>query len=272
MSRFDVRRDMESHLCFNLIYLSFCKFSLSDQVPDYSSICRWRNRFLEFNVFEKAFDEVNNQLSDLGLELNNAIIVDAGITKSQARPRKKETIDIEPTGDMNVNEQPQITLTSEESKDPDARWIKKGKRSTYGYKIHASVNKEGLFNALITTPANIYDGNMLADIVNKVKPKDRTELYADKGYDSKSNRDFLAEMNIVDNIMRKKNINQISEEVRVSRNKSISKIRYVVERSFGGLKSKTNLGRSKYLGLRKTHNFNILGALVYNLVRSTNLL
>jgi IS5 family transposase len=50
-------------------------------------------------------------------------------------------------------------------------------------------------------------------------------------------------------------------------NKAISQLRYVVERTFGGLKLKFRIGRSRYLGTEKTHNFNLLSSLEYNMVR-----
>ena len=50
----------------------------------------------------------------------------------------------------------------EESKDPDARWLKKGKKSIYGYKGHTVVDKaHGLMQAIEVTPANVFDGHML---------------------------------------------------------------------------------------------------------------
>ena len=265
-------REMEIQLLANFIVLKFCKFSMQDQIPDYTTICRWRKHFMEFEVFQEAFDEIINQLANLGIGIKNSIIIDATITESYSRPKKIETIDIEPTGDEPLQEQPQVTLTIEESKDPDARWIKKGKKCVYGYKAHTSTNKDGLINGMVTTPANVYDGNMLQTIVDKVSPKHKIGLYADKGYDSKSNRDFLNSKNIEDYIMRKKNLKQFAEEERVSRNKNISSERYVVERTFGSLKSTLGFGKSKYVGLRKTHNYNILGAMLFNLIRTISIL
>jgi IS5 family transposase len=40
------------------------------------------------------------------------------------------------------------------SVDPGARWIKKGSKSTLGYKAFARTDEEGLIDKVHTTPAN----------------------------------------------------------------------------------------------------------------------
>jgi IS5 family transposase len=53
-------------------------------------------------------------------------------------------------------------------------------------------------------------------------------------------------------------------------NRGISKVRYVVERTFGCIKQNLGGSRSRYIGLVKTHNFNLIRAIVHNLIKSTN--
>jgi len=53
-------------------------------------------------------------------------------------------------------------LIIEESKDKDAKWLKKGKQCVFGYKGHTLVDKDnGLIQAIEVTPANVYDEKML---------------------------------------------------------------------------------------------------------------
>ena len=42
--------------------MQFCGFSIDSDLPDHSTIARWRDRFIENNVYEIAFAEVNDQL------------------------------------------------------------------------------------------------------------------------------------------------------------------------------------------------------------------
>ena len=96
-------------------------------------------------------------------------------------------------------------LTVEESRDPDARWLKKGKKSIYGYKGHTVVdNAHGLVQALEVTPANVFDGHMLMPLVDSLNLPEEIEVLADKGYCSQENEDALQEKNLVSKIMQKK--------------------------------------------------------------------
>jgi IS5 family transposase len=273
-------RDIEEHLNFNTLYLWFCGFSIESELPDHSTIARWRERFIECEVFDNAFYEINNQLDAKGLDIKNAMIVDASLVTAKSRPRKTTIITVEPTGDeiseddgVNtdaVENQSPVQIHIEESKDGDARWLKKGKRSYYGYKKHISTNKEGFINGVITTPANFSDTSQLPDLIDLVNPAQNTDVSCDKGYCSKKNRDILHEKSLNDRIMRKKKKNQDRDNIDTQFNKAISKVRYVVERAFGCLKQNLGCARSWYIGRVKTHNFIILRAMAHNLIRAVN--
>jgi IS5 family transposase len=279
-------RDIEDYIRFHIIFMRFCGLSFDSPIPDHTTICRWRERFRQFKINEQVFAEINKQLEAKGLELRNATIIDATLIESQSRPRKQVIIDVEPVGDDELHEATnsfsgieqiqdthyKITVNKEESKDKDARWIKKGKKSVYGYKGHLAVNKKGLITGVITTSANVYDGHMLGAVISKANPAEKSELYGDKGYDWETNREIIKTKNLVDKIMRKKKRNAPSNEADIIRNKLISKVRYVVERTIGGLKNKFRIGRSRYIGQEKTHEFNLLSAIGYNMIRSVNLL
>ncbi len=59
------------------------------------------------------------------------------------------------------------------------------------------------------------------------------KVYADKGYAGKPNREFLALNNIEDGIMRKNSTTAKLTDYERNRNKSLSKVRYIVEQYFG---------------------------------------
>jgi len=261
--------------------MQFCGFSIDSDLPDHSTIARWRDRFIENDIFEKAFNEVNYQLEKKGLELKNASIVDASLVISKSRPRKKVIVEVEATGDdaiedssdsepIQKTDSTKMIIYEEESFDPEARWLKKGKKSYYGYKEHVSVNKEGFINGLITTPANVSDTTMLPKIIEKVNPNEGTKVYGDKAYPSKKNNALLESKKLQNFLMVKHKSKQNKDESISKSNKAISKVRYVVERTFGCIKQNLRGGRSWYIGLEKTHNFNLIRAIIHNLIRATN--
>jgi len=62
-------RGIEEQLQYNLLFIKFCKFSISSPVPDHSTICRWRGYFSEFDVYERLFFSINAQLEKMGLQI-----------------------------------------------------------------------------------------------------------------------------------------------------------------------------------------------------------
>ncbi len=267
---------MEDQLICNMMFLWFSHLSMDNPVPDHSTISRWRSRFSEKGIYQKLLREINRQLKKHGIKISEGVITDATLVESKARPRKKEIIETEPVGDEEIPSQAtfQATeLTVEESKDPDARWLKKGKKSTYGYKGHTVVDKEtGLVQAIEVTPANVFDGHMLIPVIDSLDLPENTEVLADKGYCSEENEAALKERNLVSRIMRKKKKNMEVEADQRAYNYGISKERYKIERSFGGLKKYYGWSRSIYMGIHKTADYLVLRAIAFNLKRSLKIL
>ena len=94
-------------------------------------------------------------------------------------------------------------------------------------------DEEGYIEKLHITPANTHECNHLLPLLEGIA-KDTT-VYADKGYDSKENRQHLKEHQLLDGIMRKACRNRPLTEAQTKRNRYLSKTRYVVEQSFGTL-------------------------------------
>ena len=83
------------------------------------------------------------------------------------------------------------------------------------------------------TQASVHDTNYLpyCTLYSRHCKQPIEKVYADKGYAGKPNQDFLALNNIADGIMRKDSTTAKLTEI--ERNKSISKVRYIVEQYFG---------------------------------------
>lgn len=268
-------REMEDHLHFNYLYIRFAQLSLNMPIPHHTTICRWRERFREQNIYQLLFDDFLSQLEKRGIVLRQATIIDATLIQAHARPNRKTYVEVEPTGDETLpDDTPQVTITTEESKDSDARWLKKGKQCIYGYKSMQTVNLDGIVTGVTTTPASIPDCKLFIESISKANLHEGAIAFADKGFPADYNTQYLKENNLRDGIMWKKKANETEAEsaFRVLRNQLISKVRYVVERTFGSLKSRYGYRRTPYIGLKKTHNYSLMGALTFNVVRSLSLL
>ena len=131
-------RELASSLKLRIDFMYFTGFAPTDNLPDYSTI----------NKFKKLFKTLNKQLNELGLCIDNAkgAIIDATLVKSAGRPDKYMDNPVEDRKEDECST-PDVSY----GKDTNARWIKKGKKSHYGYKVFASVDDEHGFIQTIHT-------------------------------------------------------------------------------------------------------------------------
>ncbi len=267
--------EMEFYLNTNLLFMSFCRFSISESKPDHSTICRWRNRFAESGMFDLIFSGIMTELQELGLEIRQGKMVDATLVKAHARPNRKVVVETEPTGDDEQTAIPTYEASEvvvKESCDPDANWVKKGKVCTYGYKAHTMTDSNGIVVCMDVTSANVHDTVMFPDLIEKAQLSEGDTVYADKGYHSEQNKKILERRKLTDQIMHKRKRNEPENETIVNRNKSISKRRYVVERTFGSLKRSYGWSRTRYIGLPKTTFYLQMRCLAFNIKRAMKLI
>ena len=155
--------------------------------------------------------------------------------------------------------------------DPDARWLKKGKRSYFGYKGFVSVEAEyGFIQAVKVTPANVAEVGQLPSLVEPLPLVDM--VLADKGYASQANRDYLREQGIQDAIMHKASRGNSLDETSKELNRHISKVRYVVEQCFGTLKQRFRFQRSRYRTTAGVQTKFYWKAMCFNLLKAQRIL
>jgi len=49
--------------------MMFTGFELLEDCPDDTTLCKFRNKLIEKNIYQKLFHEINNQLENLGLKI-----------------------------------------------------------------------------------------------------------------------------------------------------------------------------------------------------------
>ncbi len=221
-------KEIENSLADRLSFLRFVGLSLEDAVPDASTICRFRNALARKDLGQKLLDLFTSQLRSKGLDVKKGIAVDASIIQSARHPR---TV-LEPMPEDRAEEEVPATVVTH-SGDEDAAWVKKGKRSHYGYKFHAAgtVENDAILGGHIT-PANRSDMNELSCVLQEVPMEPGTRVYADKGYASDGNRREVQRQGFRDGIMRKAVRGKGLSHWEQMRNKCISKVRGCIERLF----------------------------------------
>jgi IS5 family transposase len=264
---------LEDALNVRIDFMLFCGFDISDDIPDESTICRFRNKLIEKNLLEKLLNEINSQLADLGLKVQkaNMAVLDATLIESNSRPKNK-ILEEEMPEDRNENDfnnkdnnDSNTNFKEIKSSDPNATWLKKGKKSIFGYKAFATVDDEGFIDKTMTVPANESEINKLEEMII-----DCHEFGGDKGYDSRGNRKALRAKGIKTRIMYKKSKGKPMNIWQKRFNKAVSKRRFRVEQTFGTLKRRFKFTKASYFTTKKVQAQFTLKAICLNLLKAVN--
>ncbi|MBM3191623.1 MAG: IS5 family transposase [Chlamydiae bacterium] len=234
------------------------------EVPDETTLCRFRGRLIELGLLETVFKQINKDLENKGIKINpsKGAVVDATIISSAARAQTQLN------GVVTDREEP-ITVecqNPQRSFDDEARWLKKGEKYFFGYKgFVVTDSNHGFIEHVHMTSANVSETRELKAVIEGLE---MNCLYGDKGYASLENRELLKSLKIEDGIMHKAARNRPLTATEKEQNRAISGKRFVVERCFGTIKRQLKFVRASYCTRIKVEGQMILKAIVFNLLKA----
>jgi transposase, IS5 family len=237
--------ELEEALADRLSFRQFLGLSLSEAVPDHTTLCRFRNLLIAEGRLDKLFAELDRQLERAGVILKRGTMLDATIIEAAAgRPPRDR-----------------------ESTDPDARFAKRqGKPgASFGYKAHVGVDEgSGLIRAVITTPANVNDTTPADALIRG----DEAAVWGDAAYHTHARERALKARGVKARLMRRPNKHHPVLPPRLKRlNGLIARRRAAVETTFATLKCRMGLTRLRYRGLAKVSAQVLLAAMAFNMRR-----
>lgn len=221
---------LEEALADRLSFRRFVGLSLSDPVPDHSTLSRFRKRLADDGLTEAILAEVNRQLDAHGLILRKGTLVDASLVSANARrPRKDEPQD--------------------DRSDPDATWNAMPEDAPhFGYKAHVAVDRgSGLVRRAILTPANVSDKTPATRLIQG----DERAFYADRGYDGWWLEEALRKRGVANRVMGVNYVRRRLTPAQRTRNRRIGRIRAAVERVFAVMKLWYGYRRVRYRSLAR---------------------
>jgi IS5 family transposase len=236
--------------------LSFRKFldiKVDDDIPDETTICKFRNTLMEKMLFDKIFAIVKEQMVKNNLILKEGSIVDATLIHSSEPKRKKDK---------------EGKVISNKAADNDATYTSKRGRKYHGFKIHIASDVNGMIKEVITTTAKESDIKQL----DKLTENEKSFVFADSGYMSKEKKKSLRKKGIFGGIIERRVRGQ--EKLRSKQkknNKKFAKVRAIVELPFAFIKNLMNYTKTRFIGLEKNDQYHLLLATAYNLRRAPNL-
>ena len=240
----------------DLLFRKFCHLELGGDVPDATTIGRFRAKLVEHNLWEVLLGEVNRQL-----EAKHIIMTEGRINIIDATP-----IEAAQSG-------PGKGMDDQPKRDPEAGWHVKADsrgnmKSTYGYSIHTGVDEDGFIHRQTVTPGNAHDSTERDTLLLG----DEAALYADAAYSSQETRDKLARFGIDDQVQRKGYRGHPLSGASKLRNTQTSVTRSGGERPFAAYKSRYGLARTRLMGLAKNLTLYGLAAIAHNIAKGAKFL
>ncbi|RWM79642.1 MAG: IS5 family transposase [Mesorhizobium sp.] len=240
---------LEAQIRDRLSFRRFAGFSLSDRTPDHSTLWRFREELTRERLIDKVFEEINRQLEEKGLIVKRGTLVDATFLQAGSRPPKQPK----------KGHQGPVKPAA----DKDARWGKKGKKSTFGYKMHIGVDQEHtLIRRVEVSDASVTDTEPADALISG----DEAAAYGDQAYYTHARHARLVGAGIKDRLMRRPNKHHPELPPRHKlRNRMIAKVRAAVERPFAVFKERYGMRRMRFFNLATNRTQCMLAACAYNL-------
>lgn len=202
------------------------------QVPDATTLCKFRKLLTDNNIQEQIFNQVQEVLAREGKQVHGGSIVDATIVEASSCKKNKSG-----------------------STDPEMSSVRKGSNYKFGMRVHIGVDPvHGFVHSLVSTPANTAE----CKTAPKLLREDDEVVYGDAGY-------LKMERYVTDGVEREYRINrQIGtfkrhygdslawkEEKKLEMRKS--SVRCKVEYVFHVVKDIFGWRKAKYKGILKNH-------------------
>lgn len=217
---------------------------LEKQVPDATTLLKFRHLLEREKIGEKIFADVNQRLDAAGLIMHGGTIVDATIIASTPSTKNKD-----------------------KKRDPEMHQTKKGNQWYHGMKVHAGADAgTGYIHTITGTAANVHD----IDETHNLVREDDNVVYGDSGYlgiekhDEIKNDKHLRDVEFRINrrpssIKTPDNYKGINWDKQIEHRKS--SVRCKVEHAFLIVKRQFGYCKTAYRGIAKNMNrFNFLFA------------
>lgn len=201
---------------------------IEDQVPDATTLWRFRERPRALELTAVLFDCFGDFLAQAGFQAKSGQIIDASIVPVPIQRHRRED-----NAQIKGEEVPEDwSAAKRKQKDVDARWTKKNDKSFFGYKNHISVDAaHNLVRTDKVTPANVHDSQVFAEVLDP--DNEGAQVWADSAYRSEQAESDLAGAEYESHLYEKGQANRPLDEAAQVRNRARSKIRARVEHVFG---------------------------------------
>jgi len=229
---------LEDALIDRLSFQRFLGISFETDIPDFSTIWRFRERLNQAGLLDQVFDAVVEQLEQHNTILRRGSLIDATLVQAARRPSKDESF----------LEGGSSSCSGSSQKDRDASSVKHGKKFCFGYKGHIAVDQgSGIIRKRGFTSACVHDSQQ----TEKLICGDEKAVFADKAYSNDELKRSFRKEGVYYGILDKGRRNHPLSQKQKKNNGRKSRIRSAVERPFAWFKRMLGYRLVRYVNLRR---------------------
>lgn len=253
---------IQYQICDRLSFARFLRLGIEDELPDATSVWRFRERLKELNLMEELFNRFGDFLAAEGFQAKQGQIVDASIVPVPIQRNSREENRRIKEGEIPED----WDEAKREQKDVQARWTRKNGKSFFGYKNHIDVDAEHkLIRTFEVTPANVHDSQVLDNLIDP--DNEDPGVWADSAYRSEETETVLKEAGYESHICEKGQAGKPLSAEQEANNRQRSKIRSRVEHVFGFQQNSMGGKLIRTIGLARAEVKIGLTNMTYNLMR-----
>ncbi len=246
---------LEDALIDRLSFQRFLGISFDTEIPDFTTIWRFRERLIKAGLLKKIFKNVLKQLDKRNVILRKGTLVDATLVQAA---RKK-----------NKNDRGNDESDQHSQQDHDATGTQKGGRQYYGYKGHIGVDEgSNIIRRVRFTTASVHDSRELENLLCG----DERSVFADKAYANDTTKRTMRKSDVYYGILDKgrRGRPKLSGKQKKA-NKYKSRVRNAVERPFAHFKQHMGYRTVRYVNLKRNELQFMFLCLIHNIRRGITL-
>lgn len=240
----------------------FLGMTVADDVPKRTTIWDYREALRHSNGEAEVWRTFDRLLAKAGVKLTSGKIIDASFVDVPAQRNHGDENDAIKRGEQppGWDQKPPAMLRQ---KDVDARWVRKGSQTHFGYKNSIKIDRRTkLIESFAITSAEVNDSM----VVEKLVRRGDGVLHADKGYRGRRVGGILARLGIVDRRhLQGRYLHPLTDQQEMW-NHARSRVRARVEHVFAGM---AHMGADfiRCIGMKRARFTIGLNNLVWNLHR-----
>ena len=246
---------VEDALIDRLSFQRFLGISFDTEIPDFTTIWRFRERLVKAGLLAKIFNDVLKQLDKRNVILRRGTLVDATLVQA-ARKKHKHTRRDDESGQSS-------------QQDHDASGTQKGGKAYYGYKGHISADEgSNIIRRVRFTTASVHDSQEFDNLLCG----DEQSVFADKAYANDSIKRTMRKSNTYCGILDKgrRGRPKLSGKQKKT-NTCKSRVRNAVERPFAHFKKHMGYRTVRYVNLKRNELQFVFLCLIHNIRRGITL-